>query len=137
MIIKKVVSGYVVQLLDTETRKFVNQEFIPGSTSDWYYGDTGRLLNRKKDADAELIYGKGGVDEPKMGAEMVQPPKQINHRVKIGDEVLIVPADHSNIATNEFVGKVCGFKGDLIQVKDQDDNVFDCEPEEVKPGFEA
>jgi len=135
MIIQKVTFGKVVQQFDTDTRKFTSQEFIGGGER--YWEDYGRrLYPGHKDEDAELIYGKGGVDEPKMEPAMVQPPKQVNHRFKVGDEVLIVPGPDS-LAAHEFVGRVIGFRKAFIQVKDQDDKVFDCDVDEVKPAYEA
>lgn len=32
---------------------------------------------------------------------------------------------------HDFTGTVIGHKGELVQVRDQDDDVFDCDPEQV------
>ena len=131
MIIRKVLTGYVVQEFNTETRLFINQFFV-ASESKWT-DNCDKLLNTKNSDDLNLIYGKDGIGEPHLSCDMVQP---INHNVKIGDEVQVIPNHHSSVA-EEFIGKVVGFKGPLIQVKDQDDDVFDCDPDEIRPGFEA
>ena len=68
---------------------------------------------------------------------IIHNDKPINHRFKVGDKVMVIPNKESAV-THEFVGKIVGFKGGpLIQVKDQDDDVFDCEIDEVRPAYEA
>ena len=49
------------------------------------------------------------------------------HHIKIGDRVLVTPLENGDEPTEEFVGGVVGFKDKYIQVRDGDDNVFDCE----------
>lgn len=68
MIINKVTLGFVSQRFDTETRRFIDQAFIAEDGSTWEneYGE--ELM-----PEDELIYGKGGVDEPTLNMEMVQP----------------------------------------------------------------
>jgi hypothetical protein len=68
MIINKITTGFVVQKFDTETRKFISQEFIAGDETEWE-----TVSGRPVGHDADLIYGKGGVDEPYLNFEMIQP----------------------------------------------------------------
>lgn len=143
MIIVKATVGTILQRFDTETRLFVGQEFVASDEKHWET-ELGRPLRLTNDEDAALVYGKGGVDEPYLIYEMKDPvyrrgphnDKAPTHRFKVGDEVLVVPGPDS-LAAHEFVGRVIGFKKAWIQVKDQDDNVFDCDVDEVKPAYEA
>jgi len=49
---------------------------------------------------------------------------------KIGTEVIAEPLDGDFL--NEFQGVVIGYKqGGYIQVKDQDDNVWDCDASQL------
>ena len=76
MIINKVTNGFVVQSFDTETRKFVSQEFIASDEIEWETTEgesVGMCSRHGKECGAELIYGKGGVDEPYLNFEMKQP----------------------------------------------------------------
>ena len=61
MIISKVVVGFVTQRFDTETRRFIDQEFHASDDVTWE-NEQGETLDYVH--DGELIYGKGGVDEP-------------------------------------------------------------------------
>jgi hypothetical protein len=70
MKINKITVGFVVQTFDTETRTFTNQEFVAADEVSWENGYSEPLDYVK---DAELIYGKGGVDEPYLNFDMVQP----------------------------------------------------------------
>lgn len=145
MIIHKETIGTVVQAFDTETRLFVSQHFVASDKRSWTIENGRQLHMWANDGDAEMVYGKGGVDEPYLNFDMKDPvyrrgphnDKPPTHRFKVGDSVMVVPKTSDGACMTEFDGTVCGFKGSLIQVKDQDDNVFDCDPEEVKPGFEA
>ena len=51
----------------------------------------------------------------------------ILHHINIGDRVLVTPLENGDDPTEEFVGAVVGFKDKYIQVRDGDDNVYDCE----------
>ena len=126
MIINKVIIGFVNQQFDTETRRFINQEFH-GSDDRTWENEMGDSLNLTGD-DAALVYGLGGVDEPYLNMEMVQPSI---FNVQAGDRVLVTPKDGSD-PVEEFQGVVFGIKDcKYIQVRDQDDNVFDCDPDQV------
>ena len=128
MFINKITVGFVVQRFDTETRKFTEQSFVSSDEATWEDSD-GNELNLTDDKDAALVFGNGGVDEPKMNFEMVQP---INMKFKDGDRVLVIPANDGSDPQNEFMGVVVGIKDNkYIQVRDQDDNVFDCEFSQV------
>jgi hypothetical protein len=71
MKINKIIPGFVVQTFDTETRKFVSQGFVGSDDHTWEDRD-GRELGDSNE-DLELIYGKGGVDEPELYTHLVQP----------------------------------------------------------------
>jgi hypothetical protein len=130
--INKITVGFVVQRFDPNTRRFVEQSFVAADHSTWEDSD-GNELDPTNDKDAELIYGKGGVDEPSMNLEMVQPTSTLPILFSKGDRVLVTPADDGSDPTNEFMGVVIGIGNKYVQVKDQDDNVFDCDFSQVKP----
>jgi len=127
MIINKVTVGFVTQQFDTETRRFVGQQFVAEDGHTWE-DEMGTALDLSDDADAEKVYGLGGVDEPSLNLDMVQPKVP---SFQPGDRVLVIPSNDGSDPQNEFQGVVVGFKGNLIQVRDQEDNVFDCDPEQV------
>jgi hypothetical protein len=127
MIINKVIIGFVTQRFDTETRRFVGQEFH-GSDDRVWENQMGETLDLSDDKDAEKVYGLGGVDEPYLNMEMVQPKTGLAN-FTLGDRVFVTPSDDGSDPTEEFQGSVVGFKGGLyVQVRDQEDNVFDCDP---------
>lgn len=128
MIIKKVTTGFVTQDFDTETRRFVGQSVTVGDDSVWEK-ENGDRLDPTDDVEGALIYGQGGVDEPYLAFDMVQPP---NTTLFVGDRVMVTPANDDSDPQNEFQGVVVGFKDVLVQVKDQEDNVFDCDLEQVQ-----
>lgn len=141
MIIHKVITGFVVQKFDTETRKFIDQEFIGSDDRDWETAE-GDSLNLAKEPGATLVYGLGGVDEPYLNMEMVQPKTQAGvimdatpllakaTSFEVGEKVLVMPSgDPNDFVLNEFMGTVVGIKdASLVQVKDANDDVFDCDP---------
>lgn len=130
MIINKVTVGFVTQQFDTETRRFVGQQFIAEDGHTWE-DEMGTALDLSDDADAEKVYGLGGVDEPNLNMDMVQPNAKLAN-FHVGQRVLVTPSNDGSDPQNEFQGVVVGFKGhQLIQVRDQEDNVFDCDPEQV------
>ena len=134
MIINKVTVGFVTQQFDTETRRFVGQQFIAEDGHTWE-DEMGTALDLSDDKDAEKVYGLGGVDEPSLNLDMVQPTLIPAVNVTEGDRVLVTPSGDGSDPQNEFQGVVVGFKGtplgQLIQVRDQEDNVFDCDPDQV------
>lgn len=131
MIINKVIIGFVTQQFDTETRRFVGQEFHGSDDRQWE-NQMGEALCLDDDKDAELVFGLGGVDEPYLNMEMVQPrPELANYN--LGDRVFVTPAKDGSDPQNEFQGVVIGFKASqFVQVRDQEDNVFDCDPDQVQ-----
>jgi hypothetical protein len=131
MIITKVTLGFVTQRFDTETRRFVDQSFIAEDGHTWE-DENGETLDESDDKVAEAIYGLGGVDEPSLPLEMVQPkPELANY--SLGDRVFVTPAKDGSDPTEEFQGVVVGFRASrFIQVRDQEDNVFDCDPDQVQ-----
>ncbi len=132
MIITKITNGFVCQRFDTETRRFVGQEFISADDSVWET-DMGDALCKTDNADAELIYGKGGVDEPTLAMEMKQPAEIKGiYRFQVGDKVLATP-DQTGDTWHEFQGTVKGFRqGSLVTVEDQDGDCFDCHPDQLE-----
>lgn len=131
MIINKVIVGFVSQRFDTETRRFVGQEFIASDDKTWE-NEYGEPLDLTDDKDAEKVYGLGGVDEPYLNMEMVQPNPKLDS-FSLGDRVFVIPSDDGSEPNNEFQGVVCGFKGGMyVQVRDQEDNVFDCDPSQLQ-----
>lgn len=131
MIINKVIIGFVTQQFDTETRRFVGQSFT-GSDDRTWENEMGEALDLSDDADAEKVYGLGGVDEPYLNMEMVQPKPELAN-FTLGDRVLVTPSDDGSDPQNEFQGSVVGFKGGMyVQVRDQEDNVFDCDPSQLQ-----
>ena len=59
MIIQKITSGLVIQNFDTETNKFVDQNFVSDSESDWEDG-AGNIIDAPK-------------NDPYLPFDMVQP----------------------------------------------------------------
>jgi hypothetical protein len=155
VIITKVIYGWVNQQFDTETRRFVGQEFR-GSDERHWENEMGDELNMANENNRAAVYGVGGVDEPYLNMDMVQPltaaqieavrksidlPQPLLAQAtsfEVGETVLVTPLEgptdipiYEQI-THEFMGKVIGIKDDrYVQVKDQDNDVFDCEPIQV------
>lgn len=142
-VIKKITVGFVVQSFDTEKRRFFCQEFVASDDHTWE-DQVGNPLDLHDNDDLALIYGKGGVDEPYLSLEMVQPTATpVIHpgeplvatadMFEVGEKVLVVPSDNPNdLVRNEFMGTVIGIKnGTLVMVKDADDDVFDVDPVQV------
>ena len=139
MIIKKVTTGFVTQDFDTETRRFVGQSVTVGEDSVWEK-ENGDRLDPTDDVEGALIYGQGGVDEPYLPFEMVQP---VTEKFHIGQRVLVTPSSDGSDPQHEFQGVVVGFKNNehksehgsvsynFVQVRDQEDNVFDCDRDQV------
>jgi hypothetical protein len=48
----------------------------------------------------------------------------------VGDQVLVMPLEDE--FEHEFQARVIGYKAHYIQVIDQDDSVWDCEPAQLK-----
>ena len=128
MIINKVTIGFVTQQFDTETRKFVGQEFTCGDDTCWE-NRNGERLDPSDDTDAAAIFGEGGVDEPYLNYEMVQPAPNLFNP---GDRVLVTPTDGPGVTRNEFQGVVLRCDNHFVQVKDADDQVTLCDLTEVK-----
>jgi len=78
MIINKVTVGFVIQQFDTDDRRFVGQEFVAADEVTWE-NQLGERLYHDEEENAELIYGKGGVDEPYLNFDMVQPVTKGEH----------------------------------------------------------
>jgi len=145
MIVKKITTGFVVQEYNTETKQFTSQEFVASDDVTWE-DETEHVFNAKeKDS-----LGLGNVDttEPYLNFEMTQPPIWETPKIsplvanpfsfKVGEQVLVTPLegpssflDYERI-THEFMGKVIGIHANkYVMVKDQDGDVFDCEPVQV------
>lgn len=141
-VIKKITVGFVVQSYDTETRRFLYQEFVASDAHHWEDQEGNPLTEANE--DLALIYGQGGVDEPNLNLEMVQPKGSgvimdatpllaIPTNFEVGERVLVMPSDDpDDLVRNEFMGVVVGFRDNtLVSVKDQDDNVFDVDAIQV------
>jgi hypothetical protein len=55
------------------------------------------------------------------------------HSFEIGEQVIVIPSDNpDDLVRNEFMGVVAGIKdGNIVTVKDQDDNCFDVDAVQV------
>jgi hypothetical protein len=123
MIITKVIIGFVTQQFDTETRRFVGQEFTASDDKTW---------ERQNGDDLDLSDDTDAVDEPYLNMEMVQPNPKLSD-FSLGDRVFVTPSNDGSDPQNEFQGSVVGFKGGMyVQVRDQEDNVFDCDPSQLQ-----
>lgn len=67
MIVKKITTGFVIQNYDTDTERFVSQEFVAGDQVDWEDED-GQSLN------PEEFVVKGDGTFPYLPFDMVLPP---------------------------------------------------------------
>lgn len=144
-VIKKVTIGFVVQSFDTEKRRFFCQEFVASEDHTWE-DQMGDALDLKDNEHLALIYGQGGVDEPYLNLEMVQPKTQAGvimdatpllakaTSFEVGEKVLVMPTDNpDDLVRNEFMGTVVFIKdgNNLVTVKDQDDNCFEVDAVQV------
>jgi len=122
MIINKVIIGFVTQRFDTESGRFIDQSFTGSDDRTWEN-------NLGDSIDSPEVAGE---EEPYMNMEMVQPnPKLADFQ--LGDRVFVTPSNDGSDPQNEFQGVVCGFKGgSYVQVRDQEDNVFDCDPSQLQ-----
>lgn len=136
MIVTKVINGFVTQRFDTETGKFVSQEFI-GSDDRCWEAEGGESL--------DFVPENAEGEEPYLNMEMVQPVQTGPYPLVVavgedslrpfwaGDEVMVTPLEDGSEPTEEFHGIVVDIKdGKYVQVRDQDGNVFDCEPGQVQ-----
>lgn len=122
MIINKITTGFVVQSFDVETGQFVKQEFIAGGTC-W-----------------ETDFGEPTaipVSTPTLNFNMVQPAPMMVQPIsskpfKVGDQVMVTPLGDGSYPAHEFQGLCIGKFSGYVRVRDQDDNVYDCEPRQVK-----
>jgi hypothetical protein len=143
-VIKKVTIGFVVQSYDTEKQRFFCQEFVASEDHVWE-DQVGNPLT-DSDEDLALIYGQGGVDEPYLNLEMVQPKTQAGvimdatpllakaTSFEVGEKVLVMPTDNpDDLVRNEFMGTVVFIKdgNNLVTVKDADDNCFEVDAVQV------
>jgi hypothetical protein len=117
MIISKVTIGFVTQRYDTEKKRFIDQEFIGSDDRSW----------ENEIGESVVAPQNDNGDEPYLNYEM----KPVND-FKKGDKVVATP--ESDDEFYEFEGTVIGFRdnGNLITVKDQNDDCFDCRPKQLK-----
>ena len=82
MILTKVITGFVTQRYDTETKQFLDQEFIAGDEVTWERGesgcDVGDELDLSNDEDKILVCGSVNGNEPYLPMTMTQPEKDNN-----------------------------------------------------------
>ena len=129
MIVVKITNGFVSQRYDTVAGRFLDQEFIGSDDREWENG-------MGDPVDPPSVNG----EEPYLNMEMVQPKENDQptplianpNSFQVGEQVLVTPLDNGDEPTQEFQGQVIGIKDNrYVQVRDQDDNVFDCEPVQV------
>jgi hypothetical protein len=77
-LINKIIIGFVTQQFDTETRRFVGQEFTASDNNTWER-QNGDSLDLDANDDATLVCGLDGKDEPYLNMEMVQPTNNNNN----------------------------------------------------------
>ncbi len=66
MLVKKVTVGFVVQVFDTKTKRFISQEFVAGDQCD-YEDENGKPVDKKAlEVDGTEAY---------LPFDMVQPPQ--------------------------------------------------------------
>jgi hypothetical protein len=136
MIVTKIINGFVAQQFDTDTGKFLNQDFI---------GSDDRCWETKNGEPLDFVPKTANGDEPYLNMEMVQPVQtgpyplivavgeDSTRSFFVGDEVVVTPLEDGSEPTEEFQGIVINIKdGRYVQVRDQDNNVFDCEPNQVQ-----
>jgi len=70
MKIKKITTGFVIQTFDTDTGKYVNQEFVAGDQVD-YENQKGVTLDPLMMEN--LNFGPYAANEPYLSFDMVQP----------------------------------------------------------------
>ena len=125
MILTKTTIGFVTQRYDTEKKRFIDQEFIGSDDKTWedLNGDALHLVTGN---NQKLIQDESG-NEAYLNYEM----KPVND-FKKGDKVIATPESDDDFY--EFEGTVAGFRdnGNLVTVKDQEDNHFDCRPSQLK-----
>lgn len=140
MIIHKCIVGTVIQKFNTETRKFIGQDFIGADDVTWEdrFGESVSHAERQK-------LNLCGEEEPYLNMEMIQPvnngpfPQLVADgendilSFEIGEQVFVTPLGDGSEPTEEFQGFVVGIKdGRYVQVRDQNNDVFDCEPCQVR-----
>jgi hypothetical protein len=130
MIIQQIVHGFVVQQYDTEKNRFIGQEFIAEQHSDW----------ENKDDEEPLEDTDDRIPSTPLPLLMIQPKQEPLNITKlilgvenysVGEWVSVTPLNNGDSPTEQFDGTVVGINGTYIQVKDQEDNVFDCEVGQV------
>ena len=129
MILNKIIVGFVCQQYDTEKNQFINQSFIAEvDHEEWedIYGDETRTPDNAPTLNTDMV-------QPKINSVVVNDVK-IPTSFKVGERVFVITNnDPSSLVFNEFDGTIVGFKlnGIIIQVKDQHDDVFDCDASQV------
>lgn len=131
MIIHKIITGFVVQKFDTETGKFIDQEFISSDDTTWEdtNGDEVERPDNATELNMDMV-------QPKQESGVVMDATPLLAKANFfyeGERVLVTPTDNPNdLVRNEFMGTVIGTKnGNLVMVKDADDDVWDCDPVQV------
>ena len=126
MILNKIIVGFVCQQYDTEKNQFINQSFIAGAQWEDIYGDETRTPDNAPTLNTDMV-------QPKINSVVVNDVK-IPTSFKVGEKVFVTTNnDPSSLVFCEFGGRIVGFKenGNIIQVKDQHDDVFDCDASQV------
>ena len=120
--LNKVTVGFVIQKFDTETNKFISQEFIASDEVTWEDPD-----EIDEPTDAPVVNG----ETPYLNYTMVQPPVSFS----IGDHVMATPI--ANDIFTEFQGTIKNIRSGnfseiLYTVEDQDGDGWDCFVSQLK-----
>lgn len=142
MILNRIVIGFVVQQFDTELNRYTNQQFIAEDGEDWetLEGTTVEKPDEiTNDLNMEMVQPNYTVEQPPTaGLPRIDPLLAQPTSFEVGETVTVTPLEgptelhlYEQIA-HEFMGKVIGIRDDkYIQVRDQDGDVWDCEPVQV------
>lgn len=80
MKINKITDGFVIQVFDTETGKYLSQNFTAGANVD-YENEQGQTLN---DLDMKQYnFGPDAASEPYLPFDMVQPTPELSIALKL------------------------------------------------------
>lgn len=132
MILNKVTVGFVCQRFDTETGKFIDQEFISGDDTTWEdtNGDEVERPDNATELNMEMV-------QPKQESGVVMDATPLLAKANFfyeGERVLVTPTDNPNdLVRNEFMGTIVRIRSDvgLIEVVDASGDSFDVDPVQV------
>ena len=79
MLINKITTGCVVQTFDTETKRYVKQEFVAGGESEYEDGNNASAVPPTSKEMAKFDFGPDAIREPYLPFNMVQPIEPGEH----------------------------------------------------------